>query len=350
MRAAAKTKTPRVGRPAGRFTQHRRLDKLREVLEAHPSGLDIASLAAMLRITTRSVRRYLRELDRQTELESVATRAGGAHVWRIKPSERGRAVTLRRTQAYGLLAARRVFDVLRGSALYDEMDVVMRQLLQIAQRPTRAGVKGEVPSDQRLDERFVFAPATPKSYAVKGEELDDVFQAVANSRVLRFRYRAPGSDAKVERIAVEPYALVLHKGQLVCVANDLGAERVRIFALEGMAETVAVDGETFVLPKGFDVADYLHGDVGLGADEKARVVVEFDARMADEVRARKLHGSQKIATSPDGRIRLSVNAADLGAALTWVLSFGATARVIEPPELALAVVDSLRAALARYGA
>jgi predicted DNA-binding transcriptional regulator YafY len=350
VRATPKPKAPRTGRPTGRFTQHRRLDKLRDVLEAHPTGLDIESLGTLLRITTRSVRRYLRELDRQIELESVATRPGGAHLWRIKPSERGRAVTLRRTQAYGLLAARRIFDVLRGSALFDELDVVMRQLVQIAQRPTRAGVKGEVPSDKRLAERFVFAPTVPRSYTAKGEELDDVFQAVAHSRVLRFRYDPPGTDLKSERVKAEPYALLLHKGELVCVGRDLGADQVRVFEVEAMAETGSVDGETFVLPEDFDISDYLHSDFGLGTGPKTRIVVEFDARIADDVRARKLHPSQKIATSPDGRIRLSVIATDLDSVLTWVLGFGAAARVIEPPELAAAAVATLRAALARYSA
>src|SRR5579883_1473032 len=113
-RPPPRAKTPRVGRPVGRFTTHRRLDKLRDVLQANPSGLLLEELATLLHVTTRSVRRYLGELERVTEIETVATIPGGAHLWRIKPSERGRTVALRRTQAYGMLAARRVFEVLRG--------------------------------------------------------------------------------------------------------------------------------------------------------------------------------------------------------------------------------------------
>src|SRR5262245_23662866 len=96
-------KRPRVGRPEGVFTQHRRIDKLHEALEASPTGLELGDLAQMLGVSHRSVRRYLRELDRITELESIPTVPGGPHVWRIKPSERGRTITLRRTQAYLLL-------------------------------------------------------------------------------------------------------------------------------------------------------------------------------------------------------------------------------------------------------
>lgn len=127
VRPIPRPKVPRVGRPPGRFTQHRRIDLLREKLEAHSAGLTLEELAAMLRLTTRSVRRYLRELALVTELESLAVRPGGAHLWRIKPSERGRTVTLRRTQAHALLATRRVFEVLRGSALFDGIDLALRE-------------------------------------------------------------------------------------------------------------------------------------------------------------------------------------------------------------------------------
>src|SRR5579859_3917215 len=135
----------------------------------------------MLRITTRSVRRYLRELALVTELESVEVRPGGAHLWRIKPSERGRTVPLRRTQAYALLAARRAFDVLRGSALFDEIDVALRLVEQVARRPAArpGGVRGEVAGDARLEERFAYVPPVARTYANRSEDIDALFKAVA---------------------------------------------------------------------------------------------------------------------------------------------------------------------------
>ena len=113
----ARARGPKLGRPKGRFTQHRRLDRLREVLESAPLGLTLEELAVTLRMTTRSVRRYLRELDGTKAeekfelLEFVETRKGGPLLWRIKPGERGRAVSLRRAQAYALLATRRSLEV-----------------------------------------------------------------------------------------------------------------------------------------------------------------------------------------------------------------------------------------------
>src|SRR5258708_19711319 len=116
LRPISRPKQPRVGRPVGKFTQHRRLDFLREKLEAHAQGLTLDEIASMLRVSTRSVRRYLRELALVTELESVPE-SHGTYRWRVKPSERGRTGALRPTQADGLLAPPPRFALLQAPAL-----------------------------------------------------------------------------------------------------------------------------------------------------------------------------------------------------------------------------------------
>ncbi len=346
----ARAKGPKRGRPTGTFTQHRRLDRLRELLEAHANGLVLEDIATMLRVTRRSVRRYLEELGRLTELESVPTTPGGAHVWRIKPSERGRALLLRRTQAYGLLSTRRVFDVLRGSALYDELDNVHRQLLVLAHRPTRAATRGEIPSDLRLEERLLYFPTPPRNYGSRGEELDVLFLAVANLHAVSFR---PKEAPRGARVMLRPYALVLHDGGIAVLGEvEGGSGEVEAFLFERIADIAAHPEAHCVLPDGFDPKDYVHGELGLGAPGKkrVRVVVEFDPSAADLVRFRRVHPSQRLAAAPDGRVRLHLQVSDLAAVAAWVLRFGAGARVIEPEELALEVRASLERALARYPA
>ncbi len=321
LRPISRPKQPRVGRPVGKFTQHRRLDFLREKLEAHAQGLTLDEIASMLRVSTRSVRRYLRELALVTELESVPE-SHGTYRWRVKPSERGRTVALRRTQAYGLLATRRVFDVLKGSALYDEIDVALRQIEQVAQRPAvRTSVKGDAPSEVHLEERFAYLPPGLHPYASRSEDVDELFQAVAELRVLRFRYREPGVDGGTEvrpaRVTAHPYALVLHGGAIVCVGKDVDAGGPRPFAFDAMTELAA----------------------------------SAAARIADRVRARRVHPSQKVAVAADGRVRVSLSVPEsremVARVQRWILGFGSAARVLEPSEIADAVQRELELALAR---
>ncbi|WP_394847238.1 WYL domain-containing protein [Pendulispora brunnea] len=301
----------------------------------------------MLHVTQRSVRRYLAELDRVTQLESVPTQPGGAHLWRIKPSERGRALLLRRTQAYGLLSTRRIFDMMRGSAFYDELQLVTRQLLLLAQRPVaRAGVRGEIPSDQRLEDRLFYLPPPAHNYAQRGEELDGLFQAVADLRATTFRYRST-KDAPAERVTLHPFALVLHRGAIHSIGRTPAGE-VAVFVFDRMQDLTILD-QHFALPENFNVEDFLEGEFGIAAaTRKTRVLIEFDAKVADEIRARKVHPSQRVATAPDGRIRLSMNVGKIDEVRRWILGFGSSARVLEPAELIEDIRASLRAALDRY--
>jgi predicted DNA-binding transcriptional regulator YafY len=313
------------------------------VLEESPEGVSLVGLAGALGVSTRSVRRYLRELGKSTKLEPVPTREGPALAWRIKPTERGRAVMLRRTQAYGLLAVRRAFEVMRGSALYDELDVVTRALLQLAHRPTHLGA-GDIASDTRLETRFVHVPDVLRSYAQRGAELDDLFRAVADLRILSFLY-----TGRRERVVLHPYAMILYRGAVHAVGRDLTAAKVDTFLLDKIKDTHASDVDRFVLPHDFEADDFVHGAFGVAPPApRARVTIEFDPRVAESVRAERIHATQRIAAAPDGRVRLTMTVPLLEGLIAWVLGFGAAAQVVEPNELRDAVVERLRDALERY--
>jgi predicted DNA-binding transcriptional regulator YafY len=79
------------------------------------------------------------------------------------------------------------------------------------------------------------------------------------------------------------------------------------------------------------------------------VVIEFDARVNEYVETRRVHPSQSIERLADGGIRLTMEIGDLTEVTTWVLGFGETAKVVEPPELRDRVRTELENALARYG-
>jgi predicted DNA-binding transcriptional regulator YafY len=147
--------------------------------------------------------------------------------------------------------------------------------------------------------------------------------------------------------------MVVHKGSIVClgVRGDTRARTVseiEVVPFEAMTELHSSETEHFELPASFDVASYVHGEFGLGKPTKARALVEFDARVADEIRSKKLHRDQRIAMSPDGRLRLSVPLVNVDAFIGWVLSFGDTATVVEPPELVRQIASILERAAQRY--
>ncbi|MCC6213230.1 MAG: WYL domain-containing protein [Polyangiaceae bacterium] len=335
----------KLGRPTGRFTQHRRLEVLRDILTRNPKGVSIYELADVLHVAPRSVRRYLIEVRRQLDLEAVPTRGGGRLLWRIPARDLPRKVELRRTQVYALLAARRLFDSLRGSALHEEISAAVDRLLPLAQRTGRGPNAGV---DTRLEERFLYLPYAPKDYADKRDELDDLFQAVSDLRPLVLKYRAVGRPDE-ERIVIHPYALVWHRDSLYCVGHHTGRGEVRTFAVDRMRDTQLAVTERFELPAAFKVDQYFHGELGVWrAEKKQKVVIDFDAQGAEYVRHRRAHSSQKLAPLAGGGVRLTMTVGSLTPVVSWVLEWGARARVVEPPELVERVTQELEGALAKY--
>jgi predicted DNA-binding transcriptional regulator YafY len=337
---------PALGRPRGKFTQHRRLDVLREVLTKQHRGLSLYELADALGVSIRTMRRYLKEVEREYNLEPVTTRGGGRLLWRIRSGEMPRKVELRRTQAYALVAARRIFEPLRGSALFEEIDMAIGKLLGFAQRPGRGPNAGL--ADARLEDRFLYWPFAPKTYADKIEELDDLFQAVSDLRPLSCSYRSAHRAAE-ERITIHPYAMVLHRDSVYCVGYHLGRGEVRTLLLDRMRDTECAVTERFELPDDFDVTEYFQGELGIWrSNERHKVAIEFDAQAAPYVRMRKLHHTQKLAGIAGGGVRLTMTVGDLTQLVSWILEWGPRARVTEPPELVERVKQELEAALAQY--
>jgi predicted DNA-binding transcriptional regulator YafY len=324
------------------------MDRLREILLRQPKGLTLYEMAEALGVTPRTMRRYMKELDRALELESEATRGGGPRVWKIRSGELPRKVELRRTQAYAFLAARRVFAPLEGSTLYEEIDMAVSKLLAFSRRPGRGPNAGR--ADARLEDRFLYLPFAPKNYAEKTEELDDLFQAVADLRPLSLRYRSLGK-AREESIVIHPYAMVLHRDSIYCVGFHTGHGEVRTFVLDRMRDTQIGQSEHFELPEDFKVDEYFHGELGVfRSEERHEVVVDFDAQGAEYVRMRTVHPSQRLQALPGGGVRLSMTVGSLNPVTSWVLEWGARARVVEPPELVERVQSELRQALEGYDA
>jgi predicted DNA-binding transcriptional regulator YafY len=274
-------------------------------------------------------------------------RGGGKLMWRIRSGEIARKVELRRTQAYALLAARRLFEPMKGSTLYDEIDMAIKRLLTFAQRPAGRGPNAGL-ADARLEERFLYLPYAPKNYEEKTDALDDLFQAVSDLRPLGMLYQSAQKAAE-ERVTVHPYALVLHRDSIYCVGYHVGRQEVRTFVLDRMRDTQVAYTERFELPADFNIDDYFQGEFGIWkSSRRHRVVIDFDAHAAEYVRMRRVHATQRLSTTAGGGLRRTMTVGTLPPVTSWVLEWGQRARVVGPPELVERVKSELVHALRGY--
>ncbi|MEM1030785.1 MAG: WYL domain-containing protein [Myxococcota bacterium] len=319
--------------------------ELRRLLTSHPRGLTLHEIAVHLDVTPRSARRYLRAFP--AELESETERPSGQKRWRITAADLPRRVALRRTQAYALIAARDLFEPLRGSALYEEIDLATQSLLGVARRPGR-GPNAGVHEDASLEQRFRFLPFAPASYAGRAEDLDTVFHAVAELHPLDCSCLEP--DGTWARRRLWPYALVFYKDALHCLVGDARDGAVGARSLEHLRALHCVTSERFRIPEDFRVEDYVQGHFGLWRNDACphAVVVDLDETVASSLLSRRLHPSQQTTALPDGGARLELRLGNLDEVVPWVLSLGAHAEVVAPASLRARVAAELNAARARY--
>jgi predicted DNA-binding transcriptional regulator YafY len=357
-RAAAKADAGRLRlrKKAAELTPHRRIDRVKELLASHPRGVSLYQLAEMLAVDPRTMRRYLKEIEREYELSPLRARGGGPCLWRIHPRELPRKVEMRRPQAYALLATRRMFDSLQGSALFDEIDMAVGKLRAFADRPGRGPNAGL--SNARLEERFVYLPRLARDYSDKSEELDELFLAVSELRPLSLRYpraRKPGEErarddkGREEKVTIHPYALVLYQEGVYCVGGVPARDEVRTFSLDRMRDVQALPDERFDLPENFRVEDHFEGEFGVAAPKQpTKVVIELDAAAARGMRDVKLHPSQKTSTTPGGGLRLTLHVEDALSLASYVLGLGSGAQVLEPEPLREHLRAELELMLASY--
>lgn len=184
--------------------------------------------------------------------------------------------------------------------------------------------------------------ATPGVDAA-GPHLGAIADAIARRRAIRFRYRS--AEGKTGQRDLDPYALVFRAGNWYAIGLDRNRGDVRAFRLSRLTSTIKETGDASAPPEGFDASSHLAaGPWGLGGpDARARVV--FSPKVAWWAFA-ATPAAKVVGTRADGWVELDVPASESESFVSWVLSFGADARVEQPAAVRDQVVTRLEALLA----
>ena len=325
------------------------LDELR----GFKRGRRLSEIAAALGASERTVRRDvgdLRSAGFEIESTTLEGRAAARLVERTYSS-----IAITRRERYTLLAIASLFDVLRGTPLWEDVTSLTRKLEQRMTPEERA-------EHASLGDRFAYIPdGGTKAYEGVEDVLDALLTGVLSRRVVKFAYRDARGRARGGHLA--PYTMLLYKQGLYVVGCRLREPAdgrdiapgtpIAVYAVERFTEAEALRKAPFVAPAGFRIAELLNGAFGIHVTGDAaphRVVIEFSAERAAFVRARVWHPTQVFEELADQRVRLTFTCASLIPVVSWVLEWGPHARAIEPPELVAEVIGELDAARRGYGA
>jgi proteasome accessory factor B len=165
------------------------------------------------------------------------------------------------------------------------------------------------------------------------ELFEVVGKAVRLSRVLEFMYKKLGSEV-AERRRMQPYHLGCINNQWYVFGRDLDRDGIRTFALTRLSEPT-LSRVRFVRPQDFSLEEFLADSMGVfrGGGQLEKVRIQFEGWVAQIVRERVWHSSEKKTELKGGGLELELLLSSLEEVERWVLGFGASARVLQPPAL-----------------
>lgn len=97
-----------------------------------------------------------------------------------------------------------------------------------------------------------------------------------------------------------------------------------------------------------DLPENANGNFGLIKSESLTIVVHFDEEVARYVSEREWSSNQSITIFPSGDIELTYTANGIEEAISWILSFGDKAEVLEPLKLRDVIIGIMQSSLKKY--
>jgi predicted DNA-binding transcriptional regulator YafY len=317
---------------------------LREIERARGSGVTIDQLAELCDVTTRTIRRDLQALEEAGfPIYDDRSRDDGRTRWTMSGQVfKGLAAGLTLSELCALYFSRTLLESLAGTPFRDDVESAfeklastltphMRQFLDqlpqvIASKPDPMRRRtGDDPRQQRTVARAL--------------------EATLHHRQAMLTYYSR-SSGRTKSYRIHPYRLAFAQGGMYLLAFVPEYDEVRTFALERVEDLTLLEERFTPIEEAADEA-FPHS-LGVHSGPPTRVEIEFEASMADYVKAREWHRSQTISDEADGRVHMTLQVTIDQALRSWILSFGPLARVVFPETLAREIAEQFDQARARY--
>lgn len=314
--------------------------KVLHALESSRHGVTIDWLAKDLDVTTRTIRRDLAALQEAGfPLYDERDDDGRAH-WRLDGQVlNGLETGFTLAELCALYLSRHMLEAIAGTPFQRDLTLAFTRLEKMLSPRMR----------QFLDRlpHVLGAKVGPRSRgaASSPDLVTKLLEATLHYRVANMKYNSV-SSGRMKEYTVHPYRLALAQGGLYLLAYVPEYKDIRTFAIERIA-AVSLDKQTFTPTR--SIPDDVFGNsLGVNTGPPSHVEIAFDKGVAPYVRARVWHPSQSLKEAADGGLVLSMEVCNDLALRSWILGWGASARVLAPASLATDIRTDLKNATAQY--
>ena len=308
----------------------------------HSRGATIPELAASLPEDLsrhpRTIRRDLEALE-AAHIPLITERNNGRTRWRLMDGYRQvLPLSLSTTELMALVFSRDLLKPLEGTELKASLDSALSK----AAAALPAEGAGYI---EQLRGHFSVGVGAYKPYRKHRQTIDQLSQAIAQPRTVQMRYYTASRDRTARR-EVDPYHLWYADGGLYLIGHCHLRQEVRMFAVDRI-RSLMLTNRPCQMPLDFDLDAYVRDALVVMRGKPIEIELLFDKPTTAWVKDRRWHPSQQTTVGKDGRLRMSMRAADTRELVGWVLHFGSGVRVISPASFRDQVREEARKILAQ---
>ena len=309
------------------------LERMLRIHQAIQSGAypNASVLATDLEVSTKSVHRDLEFMrDRlQLPLEFDRRRLGYHYTEEVKAFP---TLQITEGELFALIVAEKALQQYRGTSFEKPLLSAIKKMEQSLPETISLNL-AEV--ERTISFRTSMEPI------VDLKIFDLLAKATAGRKQLEVTYRKPG-QAQPEQRVIDPYHLANINGEWFLFAYDHLRKALRTF-VPGRIKAVRTTGRLFVPSQRFSLEERLRDSFGVHSGQgRFDVVLRFKPAVADYVREKRWHDSQRLKDMPDGGVELHLKLSSLSEVERWVLSWGGNAIVVRPKQLADDIVRAAR--------
>jgi predicted DNA-binding transcriptional regulator YafY len=304
-------------------------------------GMTRAELEEEFEIARRHIYDYLQEIE-QLGYVFVDHEGGGERVWRIEGGYAGiKPEPATVSELMALYLAKSHLAYLAGTPFMEDLDSLSRKI--------EAGLPAKTANKiEQMVQVFLPVQRPQRSYAKQRAVLAELQKALLFQRMVKITHRTLGYPKPVTH-HVEPYGLQLFGYGLYLVGYSNRAKDFRRFAVERIQNAIVdMTAEPFVIRHEYTSRAKSEHAFGLIEGELMDVRVQFSREVADYFKERQWHPTQQVKTLKNGDVIVSLQAGGVDEITSWVLSWGAYAKVLTPTDLVEAVKSTLALTRNRY--
>jgi predicted DNA-binding transcriptional regulator YafY len=166
----------------------------------------------------------------------------------------------------------------------------------------------------------------------QNEFTDLILIAIEDRKAIEIKYLSAKSTQPLA-YEIHPYGLAEHRGSLYVVGHSCHHHEIRTWKLDRMS-SVEFLKHRFPAPLHFDLSEFF-GDAFavVTGKEDWLIRIGFNQEATQFIGEKKFHRSQQVERHADGTSTVSLRLNSLLEVKSWVLSFGAKAKVLEPQQL-----------------